>query len=226
MIILQNISKNYGNEFFTTEVLKDVSLTIEDRTTVAIVGKSGAGKSTLLNIMCGLDVPTSGTICIDEVNLNQLSPKKLSDFRLSKFGFVFQDFQLVSTLTALDNIVLPSLALKGAVDNEWLEKVISITGLQDRLGNYPGQLSGGERQRVAIARAIINRPGVLFADEPTGNLDSENTEFIMNFLREYAKENGCTFIFVTHDADLCKNVDRILEIKEKNVFEKSNVKQA
>lgn len=223
MIRLQNISKNYGNSFFTTEVLKNISLVIDDCSTVAVVGKSGTGKSTLLNIMCGLDSPTSGTVCVDNVFLSQLSPKKLSYFRLSNFGFVFQDFQLISTLTALDNIVLPSLALNNCVDTEWLERIISITGLENKLGNYPGQLSGGEKQRVAIARAIINRPKVLFADEPTGNLDSENTEFIMNFLWEYAQKNRCTFVFVTHDADLSKNAERIIEVKQKNVFEKPNV---
>ena len=219
MIELQEISKVYGNDYFQTRVLWDVSLKIEDTVTVAVVGKSGAGKSTLLNILCGLDKPTSGKVLVNGTDLTTLSAKKLSAFRLEHFGFVFQDFQLVSTLNALDNIILPAVAKNKNVDAAWLQNVIEITGLKDKQANYPNQLSGGEQQRVAIARAIINRPSVLFADEPTGNLDAENTNYIMRFLWDYAKKNRCTFVYVTHDRDLCGQADRVLEIADCKVRE-------
>ncbi len=219
MIKLLNVSKKYGNEYYSTEVLEDVSISIGGGETVAVVGKSGSGKSTLLNILSGMDRPTSGAVMVDGEDICVMPEKAVSRIRLEKFGFVFQDYQLVSTLTALDNIILPAIALTGRYDREWFDKVVSLTGLESKLGNYPTQLSGGERQRVAIARAIINRPAVLFADEPTGNLDYATTGDVMNFLFEYARSSHCDFIYATHDRELCRMADRVILVERKKVRE-------
>lgn len=218
MIQLKNVSKSYQTQFFTTKVLEDVSFVVEDESIVAITGKSGSGKSTLLNLMCGLDRPDAGQICYDGEDITGYTQKALVDLRLQSCGFVFQDFQLVSTLTAYDNIVIPAIAKEKTVDKAWLEEILSMTGLEGKVDKFPHQLSGGERQRVAIARAIMNRPKVLFADEPTGNLDTENTARIMDFLCDYAKEYKCMFLYVTHDLDLCRQADAVLRVADGRVI--------
>lgn len=218
MITVCNLDKSYKTEYYVTEVLKDVNLQIPSHSVVAITGKSGVGKSTLLNIMCGLDKADQGKIVFDEEDISDYSPKQLARFRLERCGYVFQDFQLISTLNVRDNIVLPSVEKNRAIDEEWYKEVIRITGLEEKEIMLPANLSGGERQRVAIARAIMNKPSYLFADEPTGNLDKENSEKVMSFLISYARDNQCTLVYVTHDTELCKHADYVLVIRDKNIF--------
>ncbi|MEE1517389.1 MAG: ABC transporter ATP-binding protein [Lachnospiraceae bacterium] len=217
MIEIKSIYKNYENKYVKTEVLKDLNFKIDDKSIVAITGASGSGKTTLLNIMCGLDVPTSGSIIYDGVDITKLSKRKLAKFRLNNCGFVFQDFCLVSTLSVRENVKIAALGKDKKVDEKWYEEVIELLGLNDRVDYFPHQLSGGEKQRVAIARAIMTKPKVIFADEPTGNLDSENTIRIMNYLERYARENECIFVYVTHERDLCSIADIIINVSDKCV---------
>lgn len=217
MIELSNVSKRYENKYVTTEVLDNINIKINDNSIVAITGASGSGKTTLLNIMCGLDSPTEGSVVHDGVDISKLSKGKLAKFRLDNCGFVFQDFCLVSTLSVKENIKIAALGKEKKVDNQWYDEVIELLGLQDREDYFPHQLSGGEKQRVAIARAIMTRPKVIFADEPTGNLDSENTTRIMNYLEKYAREKECIFIYVTHEMDLCSIADTVIKVSDKGI---------
>lgn len=217
MIRLKNVSKTYENKYVKTEVLDKIDFEIEDKKIIAITGPSGSGKSTLLNIMCGLDTPTEGQIFYGDVDIAKLARSKVAQFRLSNCGFVFQDFQLVSTLSVRDNIVIPALAKSKNIDEEWYKAIIKMTDITDKEDFFPHQLSGGEKQRVAIARAIITKPEVLFADEPTGNLDVDNTNRIMTFLKNYARDYGCTFIYVTHELDLCEGADVVIRVNNKKV---------
>lgn len=218
MITVRNLDKSYKTEYYVTEVLKNVNLEIPSHSVVAITGKSGIGKSTLLNIMCGLDKADQGKIVFDDEDISDYSSKRLARFRLERCGYVFQDFQLISTLNVRDNIVLPTVEKNKSIDEEWYREVIRITGLTEKEIMFPANLSGGERQRVAIARAIMNKPVYLFADEPTGNLDKENSERVMSFLISYARDNHCTLVYVTHDAELCRRADHVLVIRDKNIF--------
>ncbi len=220
MIEIYNLNKSYKTDYYVTEVLKNVSLKIPSNSVVAITGTSGVGKSTFLNTICGLDKADQGRIIFDDEDISNYSHKQLAKFRLKKCGFVFQDFQLISTLNVRDNIILPAVEKDNFIDEEWYRKVIEITGLEEKERMLPENLSGGERQRVAIARAIINKPMYLFADEPTGNLDKENSEKVMSFLINYARNNSCALIYVTHDMELCKEADYVLMIQDKNIFER------
>lgn len=217
MIELKNVFKKYENKYVKTEVLEDLNFRIEDKSIVAITGASGSGKTTLLNIMCGLDAPTEGSVIHDGVDITKLSKRKLAKFRLNNCGFVFQDFCLISTLSVKENVKIAALGKNKKVDEKWYEEVIELLGLNDRVDYFPHQLSGGEKQRVAIARAIMTKPKVIFADEPTGNLDSENTIRIMSYLEKYAREKECIFIYVTHEKDLCSIADITINVSDKSV---------
>lgn len=207
----------------TLTVVNDINFSIPKGISCAIVGPSGSGKTTLLGLCAGLDRPTSGSVSLNGIPLNPLNEDERAQVRNQHVGFVFQTFQLVPTLTALENVMVP-LELRGEATKEVRErarKLLESVGLGDRTHHYPTQLSGGEQQRVAVARAFINEPKILFADEPTGNLDTETGEHIEDLIFELNKKQGTTLVMVTHDLELAKKCDRIIKLKNGQVFEDS-----
>lgn len=214
MIKLKKISKFFLTYDVETQAVKDLNLTINKGEFVSIMGPSGCGKSTLLNIMGLLDSPTSGEIEIDGVNVDGMSDKELAHFRNQKLGFIFQSFHLIPSLSIIDNVALPLLYRKGISASERkarAEEVLNKVGLSHRMNHMPSQLSGGQSQRVAIARAIIGKPEIIFADEPTGNLDSKMSIEIMEILYSLNKD-GVTIVMVTHDDVIANKTGRIVRI--------------
>ena len=214
MLEARQLTKEYQSGDRRISVLRDVSFTIPDGAFVAIVGPSGSGKTTLLGLLAGLDVPSHGTVVLDGDDLSRLSEDRRAQLRGAKVGFVFQSFQLIPTLTALENVQVP-LELRGddgapARARELLARV----GLGERAHHFPNQLSGGEQQRVAIARAFSNAPKLLFADEPTGNLDSETGAHIVELLETLNRESGTTIVMVTHDLALARRAERIIRLAD------------
>lgn len=212
MISLKGIRKSYGN----LEVLRGISLDIKQGEILAIVGPSGAGKTTLLQIAGTLERPDSGQILYDDVELTRLGDRKLSAFRNKNIGFVFQFHQLLAEFTALENVAIPAMiAGKSKHQAEArARELLTMLGLSERLDHKPAQLSGGEKQRVAIARAIVNEPEVVFADEPTGSLDSRNRDEIRSIIRQLRDTLGQTFVIVTHDRSVAEVADRIIEMTD------------
>lgn len=216
MIELQNVGKVYGKKKTAFPALTDISFTIPTGAAVAIVGKSGSGKSTLMHIMSGLDRATAGNIIIDEVNLSSLKQKAVDAFRNEKIGFVFQSFFVQANESCYHNVTLP-LEIGGLTGNERkrrVESALAQVELSDKLHSRARNLSGGQKQRLAIARAIVNKPSILFADEPTGNLDSTTGEHIENLLFKLNKESGTTLIIVTHDDELARKCDIQIYLKD------------
>ena len=212
MIELNGISKSYGE----LDVLKDIQLTIHDHEIMTIVGPSGAGKTTLLQIAGTLDLPDSGSVKYDGVDITSLNDRKLSDFRNSHIGFIFQFHQLLPEFSALENVALPAL-IGGKSRRKAMQKaeeLLDLLGLSDRLRHKPSQLSGGERQRAAIARALINDPSVIFADEPTGSLDSRNRDEICRVIADLRRDLGQTFVIVTHDPSIASIADRVVNMAD------------
>lgn len=214
MIELQNIAYRYPGAPDSVSHLRDINLRIERGASVAIVGKSGSGKTTLLNIIGTLSKPTSGTYRFDETEPARLPDRQLAALRNQKFGFVFQNFQLLSQLTALDNVALPLSYSAPRVPDPKLRatRLLESVGLGDRLTHKPGQLSGGQQQRVAIARALINQPALILADEPTGALDTGAREEILTLLELKRTEFNCSLIVVTHDPDVADRCDRCVRM--------------
>jgi putative ABC transport system ATP-binding protein len=205
-----HLSKVYGSGEAAVVALDDVSVDFERGRLTAIMGPSGSGKSTLMHCMAALDRPTSGEIVIDGQEVGKLRDKALTRLRRDRLGFVFQAYNLVPTLTARENITLP-LDIAGAkIDREWFTTLVDIVGLADRLTHRPNQLSGGQQQRVACARALVSRPSIVFADEPTGNLDSRSSAEILGFLRRSVDEFGQSIVMVTHDPNAASYADRVL----------------
>ena len=205
-----NVSKQVSSPEGTLTILSDVSFRIEKGDSVAIVGASGAGKSTLLALLAGLDLPTSGEIWLDGANLTELDEDGRAAVRAASVGFVFQSFHLVPSLNALENVMLP-LELAGKESpRQGAAQILHQVGLGDRLSHYPAQLSGGEKQRVAIARAFATEPAVLFADEPTGNLDSKTGANVMELMFELNRDSSTTLVLVTHDASIAARCDRVI----------------
>jgi putative ABC transport system ATP-binding protein len=204
------LTKTYGERDATVRALDDVSVEFERARFSAIMGPSGSGKSTLLHCMAGLDKPTSGQVLIGDVDLTTLSEKDLTLLRRKSVGFVFQAYNLVPTLTASENITLPLDIAGEEPDKAWFDEVVDTVGIRDRLSHRPAELSGGQQQRVAGARALVSRPEIVFADEPTGNLDSKASQEILTFLRSAVKDHGQTIVMVTHDASAASFADRIV----------------
>ena len=222
IIDADDVWKVYKRGKTDVEALRGVSFQVKEGEIVAIMGPSGCGKTTLLNIIGGLDTPTKGNIKVNEIELTSLGESKLTKFRRENIGFVFQFYNLLPNLTALENVQLPLIA-QGMPKNERLEKAkefLEAVGLSERLDHKPGELSGGEQQRVAIARAIAVQPSIVLADEPTGDLDSKTGEEIMELLRQI-NELGQTVIVVTHDALIAKNTDRIIQLRDGEITENS-----
>lgn len=214
---LNRVTKTFRSGDRMLEVLKEASFVAKQGESIAIVGPSGSGKTTLLGLCAGLDAPSSGEVSIDGEALSSMSEDDRSDVRNRLVGFVFQNFQLLPTLTALENTQVP-LELRGETSSESIAKdLLGKVGLAERMHHYPVQLSGGEQQRVAIARAFINRPKILFADEPTGNLDADTSASIVDLLFELNRNAGTTLILVTHDLDLARKTDRIFRINQGKV---------
>jgi putative ABC transport system ATP-binding protein len=209
----ENLTKTYRSADSSLTVLDDVSFTVEQGDSLAIIGPSGSGKTTLLGLCAGLDVPSSGTIALMDLKLNAMDEDDRAYLRNQYVGFVFQNFQLLSTLTALENVMVP-LELRGERNaSDKAKALLDRVGLSKRLNHYPSQLSGGEQQRVAIARAFITDPTILFADEPTGNLDEENAQHVTSLLFSMNKEQGTTLVLVTHNLELAGMTQRVIRMR-------------
>ncbi|MFQ5683845.1 MAG: ABC transporter ATP-binding protein [Candidatus Binatia bacterium] len=213
ILSVQHLSKSYPSGAESVAVLHDVSFSIDEGTTCAIVGPSGSGKTTLIALCAGLDRPTNGRVTLNGIHLNDLAEDELANVRCRYIGFVFQSFQLLPTLTALENVMVPAELRMESHARSYAVELLAKVGLEGRLHHYPVQLSGGEQQRVAIARAFMNRPKILFADEPTGNLDAQTSDNIIKHLFEMNEVLGTTLLLVTHDLDLTRNVQRIIRLK-------------
>ena len=214
LLELKQLTLNYKNYNTSVEVIKGIDLKINSSEKVAVVGKSGSGKTSLIMLMAGLEQPTSGEIIFDQQLISTLNEDQLADIRKKKIGIVFQSFYLIPNYTALENV---SLILEiNSIDNskQKAKDLLIQFGLKDRLNHFPTQLSGGEQQRVAIARSMAVNPKLILADEPTGNLDSENSQMISNLLFEYANKNQSSFVLVTHDLKFAEKCDRIIKIED------------
>ena len=213
IIRTENLNKIYGVNN-PVHAVKDVNLEIEEGEFVAIVGTSGSGKSTLLHMLGGLDNPTSGKVIINGKEIFKMSNDERAIFRRRSIGFVFQFFNLIPVLTAKENIELSASLDSGEVDKQMLEEIIKILRLTDRLNHFPNQLSGGEQQRVSIGRALANKPEIILADEPTGNLDKKNSQDTIDLLRLFAMKYGITVVIITHDLNLASTADRIIKLED------------
>lgn len=214
MLVAENLTKIYGRGDIAVRAVNNVSFEIEPRSFVGIVGASGSGKSTLLHILSTLDTPTSGSVLLDNEDIYRLSSAQQAALRRKKFGFVFQFFNLVPTLTVRENIILPLLMDGADPDMEHINKLIDRLGIKDKVDTFPGKLSGGQQQRVAIARALAAKPVIVFADEPTGNLDSKNSKAIIELFKSTASAYGQTLILVTHDSSVAAECTRVVELKD------------
>jgi putative ABC transport system ATP-binding protein len=206
----KELTRVYGEGDTAVHALRGCSITVEHGELTAVMGPSGSGKSTLMHILAGLDPPSSGTVSIEGTEITSLSDNDLTKLRRQHIGFIFQFFNLLPMLTAEENIVLPLELAGGKMDKAWIDEVIGKVGLDDRRKHRPSELSGGQQQRVAIARALISKPTVIFADEPTGNLDSTTSAEILELLRQSVSDYGQTTVMVTHDANAAAIADRIL----------------
>jgi putative ABC transport system ATP-binding protein len=204
------LRKVYGSGNAEVEALRGISLDLVAGEWTAIMGPSGSGKSTLLHVLAGLDTPTAGQVFIGDVDLTTLNDKQLTQLRRDRVGFVFQAYNLIPTLTAEENITLPLDIAGRDVDRSWFDTVVDTVGIRDRLRHRPAELSGGQQQRVAGARALVSRPEIIFADEPTGNLDSKSGAELLDFLRAAVDEHGQTIVMVTHDAHAAAHADRVV----------------
>ena len=209
-----DLKKYYGAEPNVTRALDGVSFSVEQGEFVAVVGTSGSGKSTLLHMMGGLDVPTSGSVCVRDKELAKMDDEQLTIFRRRNIGFVFQNYNLVPILNVYENIVLPVELDGDTVDKKFMDGVVSMLGLEDKLQNMPNSLSGGQQQRVAIARALITKPAIVLADEPTGNLDSHTSADVMGLLQRTSNEFNQTVVIITHNNDIAQLADRIVRIED------------
>jgi len=214
VVRLENVVKTYGEGETQVQALKGINLSIHRGEFVTIVGASGSGKSTLLHILGGLDRPSSGNVFLGDENIYNYKDNELSIFRRRKVGFIFQFFNLIPVLNVQENIALPALLDEEQVDNHYLDEIIRTLGLNERRDHLPSELSGGQQQRVSIGRSLINKPDIILADEPTGNLDTKNTKEVLNLLKVTAKKYNQTVILITHDPAIASNSDRIITITD------------
>lgn len=213
------VTKLYGTGLNAVRALDNITVSFEQSRFTAIMGPSGSGKSTLLHVSAGLDDVTSGKIVMGDTDITELRDRELTMLRRSRIGFIFQTFNLLPTLTAMENITLP-LSLAGRKpDRAWLDEVVSMVGLYNRLHHRPGELSGGQQQRVAVARALVTQPDVVYADEPTGNLDSLSGTAILEFLRQAVEEHHQTIVMVTHDAHAASYADRVVFLSDGRIVD-------
>ncbi len=216
-----NLTKEYMSGENVVKALDDVTVSFEQGEFCAVTGPSGSGKSTFLHMLSSLEYPTSGYVTYGEKKLSDYNDNQLSILRRRRFGFVFQSYNLVQELTGYENILLPIMLDKKKPDEEYLEKIIKILGIEDRVEHLPSALSGGQQQRIAIARALANKPAILFADEPTGNLDGKSGREVLSLLKFASKELGVTLILVTHDLHVAEQADRILTIEDGKIVRDS-----
>lgn len=213
----ENFCRFYGSGSSEVKAVNHINMEVQQGEFVAVVGKSGSGKSTLLHLLGGLDYPTEGKVYIKEKDIFSLKEDELAVFRRRKIGFVFQVFNLVSTINVWENIVLPLGLDHQKIDEAFMMEIITTLGLEDRLEHLPNALSGGQQQRVAIARALATRPDIIFADEPTGNLDSKTSDEVISLLKMSAQKFGQTLVMITHDEDIAQMADRIITIEDGKV---------
>jgi putative ABC transport system ATP-binding protein len=214
VVAARDLTRRYGTGDAAVDALRGISIDLARGRFTAIMGPSGSGKSTLMHVMAGLDEPTSGAVWIDGVQITELKERQLTQLRRDKIGFIFQTFNLLPMLTARENLVLPMTIAGRKLDDGWLDTLVNAVDLGDRLDHRPSELSGGQQQRVAIARALVSRPVVIFADEPTGNLDSKTGDEVLALLRRSAEEFGQTIVMVTHDAHAATVADRIVFLQD------------
>ncbi len=211
---IKNLTKTYGKGDTMVKALDNVSFNVKKGEFVAIVGPSGSGKSTLLHIIGGVDKPTSGSVIIENTDITKLDETALAIFRRRQIGLVYQFYNLIPILTVEENLTLPLLLDSRKPDKAQVDRIVSILGLSDRVKHLPNQLSGGQQQRVSIGRALINNPAIMLADEPTGNLDSENSKEIVNLLRHFNEALNQTVIMITHDEKIALSADRVITIQD------------
>ena len=223
LLEVKDISKTYGSGEAAVEALKNVSFSVEKGEFVAIVGESGSGKSTLLNMIGALDVPTSGKVIIDGKDIMAMKDNAATIFRRRNIGFIFQAFNLIPELTVEQNIVFPLLLDYQKPDQKYLDELLDVLNLENRRKHLPSQLSGGQQQRVAIGRALITRPSIILADEPTGNLDSQNSSEVIALLKDASRKYGQTIIMITHNRVIAQAADRILQVRDGVVTDLGNV---
>ncbi|MEY8000091.1 ABC transporter ATP-binding protein [Clostridium sp. Mt-5] len=215
---VENLTKIYGKGENKVEALKNINLSLNKGEFAAIVGASGSGKSTLLHLLGGLDRPTGGKVIIDGENIYDYSEDRLAVFRRRKIGFVFQFFNLIPVLDVEENIALPALLDNDKVDERYLNEIIKLLGLEERKRHLPSELSGGQQQRVSIGRALLNKPSIIFADEPTGNLDSKNSKEVIELLKFTAEKYSQTLVLITHDINIASLADRIITIEDGQII--------
>jgi putative ABC transport system ATP-binding protein len=219
IIKTDNLTKKYGNGDAEVVAIKDINIKIKKGSITAVVGESGSGKSTLLHCIAALDDPTSGLVMFKDKDIYSLSEEQRSILRRKSFGFIFQSFNLIPVMNVYENITFPVLLDKNQIDKTYIDSVIEKLGIMDKMNKYPNQLSGGQQQRVAIARALANRPEVIFADEPTGNLDSKTTAEVVEILEFCVREFGQTLVMITHDNDIASKADCVITIQDGLVVE-------
>lgn len=221
MSILQatDLKKYYGTEPNITRALDGINFSVEQGEFVAVVGTSGSGKSTLLHMMGGLDIPTSGSVCVRDKELSKMNDEQLTIFRRRNIGFVFQTYNLVPSLNVYTNIVLPVELDNDTVDQKYINEVVSMLGIEDKLKNMPNNLSGGQQQRVAIARALVTKPAIILADEPTGNLDTKTSADVLGLLKRTSNEFNQTIVMITHNNEIAQLADRIVRIEDGRIAE-------
>lgn len=215
---VSNLKKTYGKGESKVHAIDGINIEIEPNKFTAIIGPSGSGKSTLLHCMAGLDKPSLGNVYLDDIDIYTMGDDKLSKLRREEFGFIFQSYNLIPVVNVYDNIVLPVAIDKKKEDRDYIYALINKLGISNQVNKFPNELSGGQQQRVAIARALSNKPSVIFADEPTGNLDSKTTDEVMDILKMCVKEFNQTLVMITHNEDIANMADRVITIKDGKVL--------